>query len=287
MGKASKRERQKSNKFVKEQERAKIEKREKSIRAFKALAIILIVPIIIAISMLVNKATTDAVYTAKITISIDGKNAGTVDVKLDEPNAPKSVKHFISYASNGEYNNIDFFSAIKDQSIGAGALLPDGSGSFGSSVQAEFPPRDFKPGDLIWQPDGTSSTPGIAGSAFSILTANEKSAIFKKDGINTKIVANSKTESTYRFGYIGFITKGLDIARKVEALAPKQEIDPTTGKPKVDEQGNEVAVDVKPTKPVKIVRVLVYKDGKEIKPGEYANLVTTSTSSTTSSVPAP
>lgn len=288
MGKATKRERQKSNKLVKEQERQRIEKRTKSVRAAKTLGVILIVPIIIAISMLVNNATTKAVYTAKITVAIDNKEIGTIEVKLDEPNAPKSVKHFISYASNGDYNGIDFFSAIKDQAVSAGALNADGTGSLGSSVQAEFPPRDFKPGDLIWQPDGSSATAGLAGSSFSMLTGNEKSEIFKKGGINEKSVANSETKSTYRFGYIGFITKGLDIARKIEALAPEKEIDPATNKAKVDEQGNELPAPIKPTKTARIVRVLVYKDGKEIKPGDYANLVTTTTSSTTtSSVPAP
>ena len=38
-------------------------------------------------------------------------------------------------------------------------------------------------------------------------------------------------------GYIGFITKGLNIAKKIEALAPTQKLDPKTGKPMLNNEG--------------------------------------------------
>lgn len=284
MGKSSKRERQKSNKAAKDQEREKKLKREKAIRTYKTLGVVLIVPIIIVISIFVNKATSDAIYTAQITVSIDGKEAGTIDVKLDQANAPKSVKHFIGYASNSSYDGVEFNIALKDALIGAGSLNEDGSGSLGSVIQAEEPPRDFKQGDLVWQ-SGAASQALSAGSAFNILTGDKKADVYSKDkGLNQKSQATSEAKSTYQISYIGYITKGLDIAKKIQALAPKQEIDPVTNKPKVDESGNEIPPEVKPTKTVKIVRVLVFKDGKQIKPGEYANLTTTSTSSTTTTV---
>ena len=64
MGKSTKRERQKANKMMKDLERARIENRAKRIKAFSILGVILILPIVIIISMVVNSATTPSSYTA-------------------------------------------------------------------------------------------------------------------------------------------------------------------------------------------------------------------------------
>ena len=283
MGKSTKRERQKANKMMKDLERARIENRAKRIKAFSILGVILILPIVIIISMVVNSATTPSSYTAKIVVSIDDKEIGTIDVKLDEPNAPKSLKRFIQFPSNGIYNGVEFTQVVKDGNISAGSLNADGSGSYGNTEQVEGPPRDFESGDLIWSPD-PSQTPLQAGSSFTFLTGTKKSEIFGKNGINQKTQANEEQKASYRFGYIGYITKGIDIARKIEALAPPQEIDPATGKPKVDEKGNIIPPEPKPLKVAKIIRITVYKDGKAIKVGDYANITTTSTSTTVPNV---
>ena len=279
MGKATKRERQKTNKMVKDLARQKAENRQKRIKGFTILGIILILPLVVIVSVLVNSATTPANYTAKISVSIEDKEIGTIEVKLDEPNAPKSVKRFIELSSNGVYNNIEFFAASKNQGISAGALNPDGTGSYASVEQVEGPPRDYAPGDLIWgqDPIGTLQV----GTSFSFLTATKDSSLFKKGGINTKTEASSEQKASYQLGYIGFITKGLDIARKIEALAPTQELDPKTGKPMVDDEGKAISPATTPTKSAKIIRITIYKDGKEIKVGDYKNIVTSSTTTTT------
>ena len=251
MGKATKRERQKTNKMVKDLARQKAENRQKRIKGFTILGIILILPLVVIVSVLVNSATTPANYTAKISVSIEDKEIGTIEVKLDEPNAPKSVKRFIELSSNGVYNNIEFFAASKNQGISAGALNPDGTGSYASVEQVEGPPRDYEPGDLIWgqDPSGTLQV----GTSFSFLTATKDSSLFKKGGINTKTEASSEQKASYQLGYIGFITKGLDIARKIEALAPTQELDPKTGKPMVDDEGKAISPATTPTKSANIV----------------------------------
>lgn len=280
MGKETKRERQKMNKMVKDLERKKIEKRKKSIKAFTILGVILILPLTIIISMIISSATTPSTYTAKITLSIEDKEIGTIEVKLDEANAPKSVKRFIEYASNGSYNGKEFYSVTKDKSISVGAKNEDGTGSLGNSLQVEGPPRDFDAGDLIWDLEATAQQAKLSGSSFSIITASNKSKFLGKDGLfNQKTQASSEQKASYIFGYIGFIKKDkdIDIARKIEALAPAQEIDPATGKAKLDEQGKEIPAATKPLKVAKIVRISVFKDGKEIRPGEYKdNTATTS-----------
>jgi cyclophilin family peptidyl-prolyl cis-trans isomerase len=288
MGKDTKRERQKLNKMVKDLERKKIEKRKKNIKAFTILGVILILPLTIILAKVINSATTPPSYSAKITLSIEEKEIGTIEVKLDEPNAQKSVKRFIEYASNGTYNGKEFYSAVKDRSISAGAQNADGTGSLGNSLQVEGPPRKFESGDLIWDLEATSQQPKLSGSSFSIITASSKSASLAENGFfNRQTPASAEQKASYIFGYIGYINKAKDIeiARKIEALAPEQEVDPATGKAKLDEQGNEIPAAIKPLKVAKIVRISVFKDGKEIRPGEYKDNTATTTTTTTTSVP--
>lgn len=280
MGKATKRERQKTNKMIKDLERQKIESRAKKIKAVTLLGVILILPLVIIISMLVNSATTPSTYTAKVAVSIEDKEIGTIEIKLDEPNAPKSVKRFIELASNGAYNGLEFYQASKNQAISIGAASADGTGSLANTEQVEGPPRDYQSGDVIWAPDASGATLQV-GSSFTFLTAKEKAELFSAEGINQKTEANSGQKASYRFGYIGYITKGLEFAQQIEALAPAQEIDPATGKPKLDESGAEIPAAIKPTKTAKIVRVVIFKDGNEITPGEYTNITTKVTTTTT------
>ena len=86
MGKASKRERQKINRDLRAEEKAKAESRACALRTAKTLGLILIIPAVVIIAILVNHATTPDTYTAKITVAVDGVKKlpgdGVIDVSL-------------------------------------------------------------------------------------------------------------------------------------------------------------------------------------------------------------
>lgn len=112
MSKAAKRERQKANKVLKDEKAERLQIRSKRIKAFKGLALVLVVPIIIVISLLVNNATNADSYTAEITVAIDGEknlpNNGVMEIELDWDRAPKSSKHFIGFAKDGLFDGLDW-----------------------------------------------------------------------------------------------------------------------------------------------------------------------------------
>lgn len=267
MGKAAKRERQKINRDLKASQIAREESRKKTIRTVKTLALILIVPAIIAISILINKATEPDTYTAKITVAIEGQenlpNKGLIEVEFDYANAPKSVKHFMAYASNGDYDGLTWHRVVKDFVIQGGDPVGNGSGNLGDPIQSELPVRDLRPGDLAWAKAGNEA-PGTAGSQFFIVTGSKSSSGIK--ALNQK-VPGVDGEETYQYGFIGHITKGLDVARAIENLAP--------------EDTTAAAEPEKPTSVTKIIKIEVFKNGKLVKRGDYISPTTTTSTSTT------
>jgi cyclophilin family peptidyl-prolyl cis-trans isomerase len=188
VGKAAKRERQKINKSLREEEQARKESRTKMLRAVKGIALVLIVPLAILVTTLINNATDPDVYTAKITVAIDGEkdlpNDGVIEVELDQAFSPDSVKHFNGFASNGLYDGLTWHRAVKDFVIQGGDPNGDGSGSLGASVQVERPRDGYQPGDIAWA-KGSTDPVGTAGSQFFIVTGSEDSEGLK--ALNEKV----------------------------------------------------------------------------------------------------
>lgn len=275
MGKAAKRERQKTNKALKDEEQAKKQSRDKTLKAVKTIALILIVPVVVIIAVIVNKATDPIVYTAKITVAIDGvkklPNNGVIDIKLDNANSPKSVKHFVAFASNGLYDGLSWHRAVTDFVIQGGDPKGDGTGSLGTTIQAELPAKGYKQSDLAWA-KGSDEAAGTAGSQFFVITGKSTASGVK--ALNQKAAQQDGT-SQYQYGYIGRVLKGLDVAKEIEKLAPL-------------EAGKKTG-DGKPTKKAIIVKVIVYKNGVKVKEGDFVAPTTTSTSttSTTAALPTP
>ena len=118
MSKAAKRERQKANKQIKDEQAEKAQVRSKRMKGFKGLALVLFVPIVIVAALLINNATNSDVYTAQITVAIDGEknlpNNGVIDIELDWDRAQKSSKHFIGYAKDGLYDGMEWHRVVKD-----------------------------------------------------------------------------------------------------------------------------------------------------------------------------
>lgn len=264
MGKAAKRERQKTNKAVKDELKTKAQTRAQTLRMVKGIALILVVPLVVVVAMLVNNATDADTYTAKITVAIDGEkslpNDGVIEVALDYANAPKSVKHFIGYAKDGAYDGLEWHRAVKDFVIQTGDPNGDGTGNLGSSIVSELPNKGYKTGDLAWA-KGSQEDAGTAGSQFFVITGKKTSSGLKT--LNTKVPQQDGSEK-FAYGFIGRVTKGLDAALKIESLAPKNG-------------------DGAPTKTTKVIKIEVFKNGKLIKRGDksFPTSATTTTTSTT------
>jgi cyclophilin family peptidyl-prolyl cis-trans isomerase len=264
VGKAAKRERQKINKSLREEEKARKQSREKTIRVAKTIGLIVIIPVVILVAVIVNKASNPVVYKARITVAIDGvknlPNKGVIEVSLDNAHSPKSVKHFVGFASNGLYDGLSWHRVVNDFVIQGGDPKGDGTGSLGSSIAAELPENGYKQGDLAWA-KGSSEAAGTAGSQFFVITGKTKDG--GVTGLNQKQVAADGDTATYQYGFIGHVTKGLNTALAIEKLAPK------------DNNG-----DGAPTKKAIIVKIEIFKDGKLMKAGDVIPPTTSSTSTT-------
>jgi|GEM_PF-616009 len=263
VGKATKRERQKINKALREEEQARKAARKKVFRVVQALILVLIIPIVIVIATLINKATDPDIYTAKITVAIDGveslPNNGVIEIELDNTYAPKSVKHFNGFASNAEYDGMEWHRAVTDFVIQSGDPNGDGTGALGNSIVAELPRNGYEPGSVAWAKGGNDPA-GTAGSQFFIVTGNEDSEGL--DALNTKAPQADGSEQ-YQYGYLGKVTKGIEVARMIEDLAPVAE--------------GQDSGDGPPTKKAIIVKIEVFKNDKKINAGDIIAQTTTTT----------
>lgn len=271
MSKAAKRERQKTNKQIKEEEEQRAQVRSKRLKAFKGLALVLIVPIVIVVALLVNNATDSDIYTAQITVAIDGEkdlpNNGVIEVELDWDRAQKSSKHFIGYAKDGLYDGLEWHRVVEDFVIQGGDPNGDGTGNLGSKVVVELPTRDYRTGDLAWA-KAQDEVAGTAGSQFFIVTGSDKSPGVK--ALSQKAPQPDGTEQ-YQYGFIGRVTKGIAVALKIESLAP--------------EAKEGAQAETKPTKRAIILEVKVFKNGKQINRGDKNFPAATTTTTTTTTVP--
>lgn len=262
MGKAAKRERQKSNKLLKEEQQARAQSRAQVLRFVKGFVLVAILPIIIAVSMVINNMSSKDKYTATIKVTIEGEaklpNNGIIEVELDNVNAPKSVKHFVGFASNGYYDGLTWHRAVKDFVIQGGDPEGTGTGRLGTSIVSELPENGYKSGDLAWA-KGSNEPAGTAGSQFFIITGKDSSNSVKS--FNKKATQSDGSES-YEYGYIGRVTKGLAAAVAIEELAP--------------EEG-----DGAPTKKAFIASIKIKKNGKLMKRGDVSAPTTTTSSTTT------
>ncbi len=267
MGKAAKRERQKTNKVLKSEEAARAESKAKTIRAVKIIALVLIVPVIIVASIFINKATDPDIYTAKMTVAIDGEkdlpNNGVIEFEFDYANAPKSYKQFAAFASNGYYDGLSWHRVVEDFVIQSGDPKGDGTGALGSTIIAELPEDGYKRGDLAWAKKENEPA-GTAGSQFFVVTGSKKSS--GVEALNTK-ATQADGSNTYQYGFIGHVTKGLAAALEIEKLAPVA----TEESPQRDGA---------PVKDAKILKIEIFKNGKLVKRGDLVPSTTTTTTTT-------
>jgi cyclophilin family peptidyl-prolyl cis-trans isomerase len=136
------------------------------------------------------------VYTATITTSL-----GDIELRLDTEQAPVAAGHFVKLAESGFYDGSTFHRVARQFVIQGGAPNPDGSGTSGSSVVGEVPSDNYPLGSLAAAKTAIEP-PGTFDSQFFIVT-----------GPNGGALPND-------YARFGTVTRGLEIAQQIEALAP-------------------------------------------------------------------
>jgi len=143
-------------------------------------------------------------YVATITT-----NFGVIKIRLDVENAPIGTEHFVKLARDGFYDGLTWHRASTDFVIQGGDPNGDGSGGSGSPVVAEVPTDHYPLGSLAAAKTGADPA-GTFDSQFFIVTGSH-GATLPND-----------------YARFGMVIEGLDVAQKIEALAPASGDGPPT-----------------------------------------------------------
>lgn len=161
-------------------------------------------------------ATGQSGATAAIAVSIGGTASGCIVVSLDTANAPKAAGRFISLAKSGFYNGLTFHRVVPDFVIQGGDPNGDGSGGSGKPpVVGEVPKDGYPLGSLAAAKAGTDPN-GTFDSQFFIVTGTQG------------------TQLPPQYARFGRVVSGMDVAQKIEALAPATGDGPPTQKVTMD-----------------------------------------------------
>jgi len=226
--KAAKRERQRQNRAVKLEQQAAVEKRQRFWRSARGFIIILVPIAALFVFFALRGGGNDSSSSSKSDkssqstkssasslpapsgITIDPAKTytatietteGTIEIALDAANAPTSVNNFVYLTKAGFYDGLLFNRAVQNFVIQTGSPDNTTGGGPGYTVQAELPTSAYEVGSVAWAK--TSAEPaGTAGSQFFIGTGSNVTSLPKD------------------YGYIGKVTKGLDVAQKIMGFAP-------------------------------------------------------------------
>jgi len=142
-------------------------------------------------------------YTATVATS-----CGTFVIKLDAKQAPKTGGSFVTLARAGFYDGLGFHRIAPGFVIQGGDPAGNGSGGPGYKVR-ERPPRDvvYSEGTVAMAKAGPEPA-GTSGSQFFVVTGGN---------------ANLPPD----YALLGRVTKGLDVAHRIEGLASTQDGPPS------------------------------------------------------------
>jgi cyclophilin family peptidyl-prolyl cis-trans isomerase len=139
-------------------------------------------------------------------------NMGTIKIRLDSVHAPVASGRFIELARAGFYNNLTFHRAATNFVIQGGDPKGDGSGGSGRPpVVGETPADSYPVGSLAAAKTG-ADPPGTFDCQFFIVT-----------GAGGASLPND-------YARFGSVTSGMDVAKKIEGLAPATGDGPPTKK---------------------------------------------------------
>jgi cyclophilin family peptidyl-prolyl cis-trans isomerase len=136
-------------------------------------------------------------------------NLGCIVVALDTAHAPKAAGRFISLAQSGFYNGLTFHRVVPDFVIQAGDPKGDGTGTSGKPpVVGEVPKDGYPLGSLAAAKTGVDPD-GTFDCQFFIVTGQQG------------------TQLPNQYARFGHVTAGMDVATKIESLAPQGDGPPT------------------------------------------------------------
>lgn len=138
-------------------------------------------------------------------------NCGTIVVALDTKKAPKAAGRFLDLAQSGFYNGKTFHRVVPDFVIQGGDPKGDGTGGTGTSVVGETPKDGYPIGSLAAAKTG-NDPPGTFDCQFFIVTGEQ---------------GTSLPPDYARFGKV---IAGMDVAKRIEKLAPPEGDGPPTEK---------------------------------------------------------
>jgi peptidyl-prolyl cis-trans isomerase B (cyclophilin B) len=142
-------------------------------------------------------------------------NFGTIVIQLDTKNAPNGSARFIKLAKQGFYDNHKWVRSAKDFVIQGGSPNDTQAGGAGHPIIGEVP-KDHYPLGSLAAAKGGPEPPGTFDSQFFIVT-----------GSGGATLPND-------YARFGTVTKGLDVAQKIEALAPASGDGPPTKTATID-----------------------------------------------------
>jgi cyclophilin family peptidyl-prolyl cis-trans isomerase len=139
--------------------------------------------------------TIDATHTYVATVTT---SCGAFDITLDAKNAPNTTNNFVFLARAGFYDALTFHRAVPDFVIQGGDPDGNGSGGPGYEFADENITQPYQQGSVAM----ANSGPNTNGSQFFVCTGTQPNC-----GL------------TQAYNNFGMVTKGLEVARKIEAFS--------------------------------------------------------------------
>jgi peptidyl-prolyl cis-trans isomerase B (cyclophilin B) len=146
------------------------------------------------------KKPTLALQRSKTYLATVATSCGTFVIQLDPKRAPKTGGSFVALAKDGFYDGLGFHRIAPGFVIQGGDPAGNGSGGPGYKIR-ERPPRNliYSEGTAAMAKGG-DDPPGTSGSQFFVVTGGN---------------ANLPPD----YALLGKVTKGLDVAHRIESLA--------------------------------------------------------------------
>lgn len=178
----------------------------------KQIYILLLIAYFALVGAGCSKTSTSMTDTTKATSAIIKTNLGDIEITF-YGESPNTVANFVKLAQAGFYNGTKFHRVIKDFMIQGGDQNSkdddwsnDGTGGPGYKFADEFNNHPLVAGSLAM----ANSGPNTNGSQFFIVTAPATPWL---DGRHTNF---------------GYVTKGMDVVKKIEGLPKNGNDHPTT-----------------------------------------------------------
>jgi peptidyl-prolyl cis-trans isomerase B (cyclophilin B) len=244
VSKQSKRERQRMNREARREYEARLTRRRKGWRTARTFAIIAVPILIIGIILSVTsggssddstkQASSNGCKNVKSppakdlsfptppaqtldpnqlqTATLD-TTCGKIEMTLFSQNYPVSANNFVFLAQQGFYDDLAFVRAAKGFVVQAGSPTQSNDGGPGYTLQGEVPTAQgdrpaYPAGTVAWAKTGAEPA-GTIGSQFFIVTGD--ASALPPD-----------------YAVLGTVTKGLDVAKRIEKLAPASGDGPLT-----------------------------------------------------------